>query len=182
MYLITDRILDIDERKNWQWWQKTSKTLKNPKTLGRERECLFAHFALCCLCAFCVVSIVVVVVAAIAKGEVAEVDLSINRWQWRHGGCQFCVLFSSFFWRFLYYVFLLLAPWWTRRRKRPRARWPPGRRMWSISSVVFVRRLWSSFLVKWRRSGTKLLQKRFGSHVCVLLSLFALFFSSALLP
>jgi hypothetical protein len=27
-----------------------------------------------------------------------------------------------------------------------------------------------------------LLQKRFGSHVCVLLSLFALFFSSSLLP
>ncbi len=178
MHLITDRILNIDERKNWQWWQKTSKTLQNPRALGREREsvCLRTlRFA------FCVFS-VVVVVAAIAKGEVAEVDLSINRWQWHHGGFQYCVLFPSFFWRFFCYVFLLLAPWWTRRRKRPRARWPLGRRMWSISSVVFVRRLWSSFLVKWRRSVTKLLQKRFGSHVCVLLSLFALFFSSSLLP
>ncbi len=143
----------------------------------RESVCLRTS-RFCCLCAVSVV----VVVAAIAKGEVAEVDLSINRWQWHHGGCQFCVLFSSFFWRFFCYVFLLLAPWWTRRRKKPRARWPPGRRMWSISSVVFVRRSWSSFLVKWRRSVTKLLQKRFGSHVCVLLSLFVLFFSSALLP
>lgn len=170
-----NRKTDNGDRKH----PKLCKTLE----LLEERECLFAHFALRCLCAFCVVSIVVVVVvSAIAKGEVAEVDLSINRWQWHHGGCQFCVLFPSFFWRFFCYVFLLLAPWWTRRRKRPRARWPPGRRMWSISSVVFVRRLWSSFLVKWRRSVTKLLQKRFGSHVCVLLSLFALFFSSALLP
>ncbi len=178
MHLITDRILNIDERKNWQWWQKTSKTLQNPRALGRERERVFV----CALCASrfaCSRSSSSSSFLPLLKERWRR---SIYRWQWHHGGFQFCVLFPFFFWRFFCYVFLLLAPWWTRRRKRPRARWPPGRRMWSISSVVFVRRLWSSFLVKWRRSVTKLLQKRFGSHVCVLLSLFALFFSSSLLP